>query len=150
MAAQQPPPPPTTRHAGLNALLVKEQAQITEIEEYDGLLINFDVEYAPDGPIFTFLAKDNLLETFTNFNPNIIQDIYQTMESFIADSGTRGPKCASSTMDQVICYFLWGKLGSEYDKLGRQFSIKPNRMQKNIDRARLLVNKTMRYRWLTP
>jgi hypothetical protein len=122
---------------------VRVETQIQTIDEYDGVLPTFDQEYTPKGKIYTALAVDNSIPTFTNLPVDNLLDIYQSMQPFIVDAGVRGPKCKSSILDQLVYYLIWGKLGVEYDKLGRQFKIKPNRMKANIDCICPLLNKTL-------
>jgi hypothetical protein len=143
MALQQATVSNTQIHTNLHTLLVRAETQIQMIDEYDGILPTFDQEYAPEGKIYAALAANNSIPTFTNLSVDNLLDIYQSMQPFIADAGVWGPKCKSSILDQLVCYLIWGKLGVEYDKLERQFKIKPNRMKANIDRIRPLLNKTL-------
>jgi hypothetical protein len=65
MALQQP----TVSNAqisNLHTLLARAETQIQTIDEYDGVLPTFDQEYAPKGKIYTALAADNSIPTFTS------------------------------------------------------------------------------------
>jgi hypothetical protein len=129
---------------------VRVETQIQTIDEYDGVLPTFDQEYAPKEKIYTALTANNSIPTFTNLSVDNLLDIYQSMQPFIANAGVQSPKCKSSVLDQLVYYLIWGKLRVEYDKLGRQFKIKPNRMKANIDCIRPLLNKTLQFHWWTP
>jgi hypothetical protein len=140
----------STARTNLNTLLARVQTQIAEIAEYDGPFINYDQEQEPEGLLYQALQPNNGIFTYTNLTPDVLMDFYQSMQPFIADAGKRGPNCKSSSMDQLLCYLVWGKLGAEYDKLGAQFKIKKGRFQQNVDRIRPIINKTLRFRWWTP
>jgi hypothetical protein len=134
-------------YTNLYTLLVRVETQIQTIDEYDEVLPTFDQEYAPKGKIYAALAVDNSIPTFTNLSVDNLLDIYQSMQLFIVDARVQSPKCKSSILDQLVCYLIWSKLEVEYDKLGRQFKIKPNRMKANIDCIRPLLNKTLWFHW---
>lgn len=64
---------------------------------------------------------------------------------------TRGPKCKSSWIDQLICYLTWAKLGTDFELLGSTLHIKANRFEANLDRIRpILSDKTLWFIWWAP
>lgn len=134
----------------LNTLLAKQTVIINQINELPVPQRREEDECDYEGQIYEAMVRDRATRTFTNFSPDQLEDLYQSMQPFIADAGTRGPKTKSSFMDQLVCYLVWGKLGADYQVLGKTFHIKQNRFEANLDRIRPILNKALRFRWWTP
>jgi hypothetical protein len=130
----------------LNSLLVKQTVLVQQIAQREMLPVTEKDDITFDGTVYEALLHERSAKIFTNFSPDTLEDLYQTMQPFIADAGTRGPKTKSSWMDQLVLYLIWSKLGEDYQVLGKTFHIKQNHFQQNLDRIHPLINKTLRFR----
>ena len=142
--AQHRAPPP---RISLDTLLQHANDEIQAINEYDGPLVDLLEDEPITGELYTQFLQDNNLSALTNLSTNSINNLFQTMQPFLASAGTRGPRPKSSPMDQLICYLVWGRTGEDVDVLARLLGIKSNRLEDNLRRIRPILNQTLKSKW---
>jgi hypothetical protein len=137
----------SNRSITLDSLLNKERDRQVGITQYDGPEIQPEGNDVIAGDIWNSLLQLDKLEASTNLSEATWTEIFQLAMPFVADARRRGPRPASSTMDQLLCYTTWLKLGSDFGVLARILDLKESRMEDNVNRGRKILNQQLRARW---
>jgi hypothetical protein len=73
------------------------------------------------------------LKMCTNFGETELVDFVQQMQPHIIIASKHGPKPKSPTVDALIYYLVWAKVGKEFDLLAKLVGMKLGRFKDNVN-----------------